>query len=242
MPPNPYPSGLPVEPTVLAGTRDCLHQVAEQVLAADLYRHNGRIGLRSTRGGFGTPWVIVDGAKRCARVEGDELVLIVGEERVAEPLRSIRSAAALLGVAPGAPPVYPPATPVDLDRPLCVDPTAVEVISEWFSFGSFALERLLASHPDLADVAGPPTLWPEHFDLAVTIPDDVRGEVVVGVSPGDDADNDPYAYVSWSGVRDGAGASDQWWNRPWGRWLSIHDVATTEELVAFYEEGFRHLR
>ncbi len=242
MSPNPYASGVPVEPTVLAATRSSLHEVAEQVLAADLYRHIGRIGLRPALGGFGTPWVIVDGAKRSARVESTELVLIVGEERTAAPLRTIREAAALLDVVPGAPAVYTPATSVDLDRPLVVDPAAAEVVAEWFAFGSNALERLLAAHPEMADSAGPPTLWPEHFDLAVTVADGVRGEVVLGVSPGDDADPDPYAYVAPSELGRGLVATDDWWNRPWGRWVPTGDIATTDDLVAFYEDGFRHVR
>lgn len=180
-------------------TRDGLHQLAEQVLAADRFRHGGRIGLQSAPGGFASPWEIVDGAKRCVRVEGAELVLVNGDDRTAAPITTVRAAAAMLGIVAGAPPVYRAATSVTLDAALHIDPDAAAVIADWFEFGANALERFLAAHPELADRAVGPTLWPEHFDLAVTIADVGRGELVVGVSPGDrtPADGgDPHAGTS----------------------------------------------
>ena len=180
-------------------TRDGLHQLAEQVLAADRFRHGGRIGLQSAPGGFASPWEIVDGAKRCVRVEGAELVLVNGDDRTAAPITTVRAAAAMLGIVAGAPPVYRAATSVTLDAALHIDPDAAAVIADWFEFGADALERFLAAHPELADRAVGPTLWPEHFDLAVTIADVGRGELVVGVSPGDrtPADGgDPHAGTS----------------------------------------------
>ena len=84
--------------------------------------------------------------------------------------------------------------------------------------------------------------WPEPSALAVAGADGVRGEVVLGVSAGDDADPDPYAYVALSELGRGLVATDDWWNRPWGRWVPTGDIATTDDLVAFYEDGLRHVR
>ena len=41
-----------------------------------------------------------------------------------------------------------------------------------------------------------PILWPEHFDIAIEL-----GEATYGVSPGDDAHTEPYAYVSSDAAR-----------------------------------------
>lgn len=166
-------------------TRDGLHQLAEQVLAADRFRHSGRIGLQATPGGFAGPWEIVDGAKRCVRIEGTDLVLINGEHRTAQPISTVRAAADLLGIDPAAPPVYRGSTNVDPDALLQIDEESAAVIADWFEFGAVALERFLAAHPELAGPTVGPTLWPEHFDLAVTIDDTGKGELVLGVSPGD---------------------------------------------------------
>ncbi len=238
---NPLEALAPLDPEALTRTRRGLHALAEQVLAAEEYRHTGRIGLRTTPGGIATPWAIVDGAKRCVRIEGTEIVLIVGDERIARPVTTVREAAELLDLEPGAPPVYEPATPVDVDRPLDLDPAAVALIADWYEFGNLALERFVAAH---GEVSNEPTLWPEHFDLAVTVPDEVRGEIVVGVSPGDDTDLDPYAYVAWQGfaVDDDGNPEDDWWNRPWGRWVPAAEFATTDELVDLFEEGFQRIR
>jgi hypothetical protein len=222
-------------------TRRGLHALAEQVLSPEAYRHTGRIGLRPAPCAISTPWVIVDGAKRCARIEGTGVVVIVGEERTAEPVTTVRAAAALVGVEPGAPPVYSPATPVDLDRPIELDEEAVSIVTDWYCFGDAALDRILAVRRELHSVE--PILWPEHFDLAVTVPDDIRGEIVVGVSPGDDADPDPYAYVAWHGPSGpGSRPPDEWWNRTWGRWVPASEVATVEDLVDLFEEGLQRVR
>ena len=241
MPTNPLSEAGPVTTSVLAHTRRGLHELAEQVLAAEEFRHTGRIGLKPSPGGFGTPWVIADGAKRCARVEGTELVLVVGDERIAAPVTTIRAAGELLDLEPAAPPVYTPATAVDLDRPLELDAAAVQEIADWYEFGFGALERFVAAHGDLSNE---PTLWPEHFDLAVTVPDEVRGEIVVGVSPGDDEDAEPYAYVAWRGfeVDDAGRPVDDWWNRPWGRWVPASEFETADDLVDLFEEGFQRIR
>lgn len=244
MPANPLSEQIDVDPAVLARTRLALHRLAEQALASDRFRHDGRIGLRPCPGGFGTPWVIVEGAKRCSRIEGTEVVLIVGEDRLAAPISTVRAAAELLGVEPGPPPSYRSELPDDPDAALSVDAGAAEVVAEWFAFGADALERFLAAHPEVHGAASGPILWPEHFDLAVTITDDERGELVLGVSPGDDVDPEPYAYVAWQGVarHDDGTAVDDWWNRPWGRAVPATAIGVVDDLVAVYEDGVRRSR
>ena len=59
-------------PESFAATRYALHALAEQTIAAARKEVTGRIGLRATPGGFGTP---VFGDRRRLRVDGVELVV-----------------------------------------------------------------------------------------------------------------------------------------------------------------------
>jgi hypothetical protein len=70
-------------PDGYTATRRTLHELAEQVVSPARAAANGKIGLRYTRGGFGTPF-FGDGEQ--VRVEGTELVRVsaTGEQR--EPL------------------------------------------------------------------------------------------------------------------------------------------------------------
>lgn len=81
-------------PSAYADTRDALHEVAEREVSPARERVNGKIGLRYTRGGFGTPFF---GADEQVRVEGAELVRAgpSGEER--EPLDVDPESVAALG-------------------------------------------------------------------------------------------------------------------------------------------------
>lgn len=80
----------PLPPT-FAETRDALHRLAQEVISPARERVTGRIGLRATPGGFGTPQ-FGDGER--VRVEGAELVResAAGESR--EPIDGIDEAAA----------------------------------------------------------------------------------------------------------------------------------------------------
>ena len=232
MPTNPFAGGAPVDEWALSATRRGLHQLAERVLAADLYRWTGRTGRRPPPGGRGTPPFSVDGSTRQLRVEGVELVLLQGDERTAWPITTVRAAAAAVEVAPEAPDVYEAATPDEPDRPLDLDATAVQALADWFAVGAEALERFAAGHggaePTMAQ------LWPEHFDLGIAM-----GEVNYGVSPGDDPHPMPYAYVGPWSVPPDAGAAGSWWNQPYGRGVSAADLPDSGDLVALFEEGWR---
>jgi hypothetical protein len=64
-------------------TRDTLHDLAEQVVSPARAAANGKIGLRYTRGGFGTPFF---GDDEQVRVEGTELVRVSAGGERREPL------------------------------------------------------------------------------------------------------------------------------------------------------------
>jgi hypothetical protein len=218
------PSWNPLPPRY-AETLDALHTVAEHILATARYRAVGRIGLEPVRGGFATP--LFDG--RWIEVIGGDLVVRSEEGEVTtEPLTTLRSAGTLVGITPGLPPgIYEPATPLDVDAGLEVDPNAARAIADWYALGLQALETLTSAHRDAS--ASAPTLWPEHFDLAITME-----EVTFGASPGDAYHPGPYLYVAPFEKRSGA-----FWNEPFGAGRVGADVAAVTDAVQFFEEGRR---
>ncbi|HEX6569308.1 MAG TPA: hypothetical protein VF015_09080 [Acidimicrobiales bacterium] len=215
-------------PPTYEATRRSLHAVAEHVLAAALHRATGRIGLRATPGGFGTPAHEVDGVERRLRVEGTDLVVDEGSTSRRAPLRTVGGAAAFAGVEPGAPAdVYRPATPLDPDAPLVVDPGAAAIVHHWFDLTDRALTAFREQH-----AAGEPSiaqLWPEHFDLALTL-----SEVNYGGSPGDDQHTEPYLYVGPWRLDGHEGA---FWNEPFGASLPFGTVPSAGEALAFFAAG-----
>ncbi|KAA0233774.1 MAG: hypothetical protein JJLCMIEE_03631 [Acidimicrobiales bacterium] len=197
-------------PGSLAPTREALRSLAFYVLSPARQTANGKIGLRWTKGGFGTPFF---GDDRQIRVQGDLLVVQDGEDVVSEPITTLRAAGKLVGVEPGAPSGIdfhdPPPEP-DHNAALPVDPAAVAFLDDWFGFATLVLERLRAAagRPEDTRVQ----LWPEHFDAAIEIGNADRGtRAGYGASPGDDAIDQPYLYVSpWT-----AQHGDHW-NAPFG--------------------------
>jgi hypothetical protein len=216
-------------PRGYAATLGALHAVAEHVLAAALHHATGRIGLRRTPGGFGTPPFPASGTERQVRVDGTDIVVRHGATERRAPLRTVRQAAALAGVEPGAPSsVYTPATPLEPDAPLAIEPSAAAAIYAWFRLGAEALERFRAAHePAQPSIA---QLWPEHFDVAI-----VMGEVNYGCSPGDDGHESGYAYVGPSNMD---GLSGEFWNEPFGASRSSSDLGSVDLVVDFFESGF----
>jgi hypothetical protein len=216
-------------PTTYAETRQALHAVAEHVLAAALHRATGHIGLRATPGGFGTPPLSHDGTERQARIVGTDIVVTQGARERRAPLRTVRQAAAFVGVEPGAPQsVYTPATPLEPDAPLAIDPSAAAAIHDWFRLGAEALERFRRAH----EPAEPTTaqLWPEHFDLAIAM-----GEVNYGCSPGDDDHESGYAYVGPWSVE---GLDGEFWNEPFGASRTFSEPGSGDDLLVFFETGY----
>jgi len=193
----------------LARTRDTWHQVAEHVLAPARYQAVGRIGLRVTSGGFGTPPYDRGGTTEALHVVGSELRVARGDATVAHPLTTIAAAAKAAGIEPGAPAeVYSPTTPLDPDAPLEIDVGAARALAAWFELGWSVLEDLVrAAGQDAAPSTL--TLWPEHFDAAVELGREELGtRGTFGASPGDALHDEPYLYVThWFDVGD-----DEYWN------------------------------
>jgi hypothetical protein len=213
----------------LVATRTALHAVAEQVLAGARFRATGRIGLRAAPGGFGTPPFPGPGGVRQILVDGPELVVRTdGGDRRA-PITTVAAAAALVGTAPGAPEgVYPPATTaVGPDRPLVVDPAAAAVLAGVFDRTARALALLRRGWPTAPP--DPAQLWPEHFDLAMTV-----AEVNLGGSPGDEGHAGPYLYV---GPWDREGLTGPFWNESFGRSRPAAERPTVAAVLAFFREG-----
>ncbi|MCU1354021.1 MAG: hypothetical protein JWM05_3230 [Acidimicrobiales bacterium] len=210
----------------LVTTREALHAVAEHVLAPDLHRWNGRIGLRATPGGFGTPTVDTPDGPRRSRVDGTDLVLEVDGMPRRTPLRTLAEAAAFLDVPVGAPAgIYHPVTAGDPDVALVLDGPSAARLAGWYAL----VDRALAAFAAAPGTAEPSTaqLWPEHFDLAIT-----AGEVSYGGSPGDAEHPEPYLYVGPWTVPDGP-----YWNEPFGASRPWSAVGTVEEALAYFAAG-----
>jgi len=205
-------------PATFARTRADLHAVAAHVLCPARHAATGRIGLRWTLGGFGTPFF---GDDRQVRVERG---VLVADDRPA-PLTTLGEAAAFVGVTGGAPtggaptggaptggfPTggFPSTADSDPDRRLDVEPLAASALGDWFGFCTSVLEQLRAEAGP-ADAAGRVQLWPEHFDVAVDL-GEADGRANFGGSPGDERHPEPYLYVGPWTVRPGT-----FWNEPFG--------------------------
>jgi len=185
---GPYKALEPVPPT-LGVTRGALHMVADRVISPARQRANGKIGLRWTLGGFGTPYF---GADAQIRVEGSELVVdAAGDERRAA-LTTVGEAAAAIG--------FDLADPARLE----IDATASRFIGDWFGFTTSVLEQLRAEAPEEWEPSRV-QLWPEHFDLALEVGNEqAERRATLGGSPGDDIHPEPYMYVTpWSARPEG---------------------------------------
>lgn len=186
-------------PGRFASTRAALHAVAEHVLCVARHRATGRIGLRVTPGGFGTPPF---GDDEEVRVDVVELVHRRGADERRTALTTLGTAAAFVGVPLGAPrELFTPSTDADPDAPLDVDPGAARALADWYEFSN---ARLVELRDDCA--AHRPSeiqLWPEHFDVALDLGDaDAGTRANFGASPGDAAIAEPYLYVGpWDAAR-----------------------------------------
>lgn len=207
----------------LQTTRGGWHRVAEHVLAAAQYADCGEFALRAGPGGFRTA-----SGHRQLSVIGTELVVADVEGTRAAPLTTVAAAAHFVGITPGLPAgAYPPATPLTPDEPLLLDDDSARMLADWYQLGDIAL-RLLAS-----DAGSPqePILWPEHFDLGITL-----DAVNFGASPGDDHIARPYVYV---GPHGGPPTRDDFWNAAFGAARTIEEIPSADAAIAFFREGRR---
>jgi hypothetical protein len=182
---------LPALPPEFDATRDALHAVAEQVVAAAYWHATTHIGLRPSPRGFGTP-VYRDGER--VRVDATALV---HEQRGAvrrHELTTLSAAAAFAGVPLGAPTVYAPATRLAPEAPLAIDRDAALALAGWYALAAALLNDLRAAHLDLPSTEL--QIWPEHFDLACELGHEgTPDRANYGASPGDDSITEPYLYV-----------------------------------------------
>jgi hypothetical protein len=190
----------PLSPT-FATTREGLHRVAAEIVAPARKPHN-EIALEVTPGGFGTPPFEHDGRRLQVRVDGAELVVDADGVETRGELTTIADAASLVGAE-----LLPDGLPDD-QTPLQVEAAPARALAAFYALVQRALEAFEAT---LDDAAAPtqPTLWPEHFDVAIEAGDEAAGQRAnYGGSPGDDDHPDPYLYVGpWSGE-----ASGELWN------------------------------
>lgn len=195
---------LPSTPPELVQTREALHALAERVLKPTREHANGKIALRFTRGGFGTPFF---GDDIQLRVLGGELIVQEGEHERSEPIVSLAQAAKHVGadllpaIAEGG--AGSGEQPLD-DAPLEIDPAASAFLGDWYGFATSVLEQLRAGVGNEAEPARV-QLWPEHFDISVELGAEAVGKRVgYGASPGDEQHAEPYLYVvPWGDTPDG---------------------------------------
>lgn len=199
-----------MDPQELVATRESLRGVAELLIAGPQYRAQGTIRLRVTEGGYG-------GVLLPVRVAGAELVSDAGRAPLVGTCRELAGAAGLDVGAPQG--VYTDTSTIDPDTPLAVDPAAAAVICDWFGLGDAGLREFA---PDAE-----PVLWPEHFDLAVSL-----DEVNYGISPGDAGHPGPYAYVGPWGPREG-----EFWNVSFGAVRSADELTDAAAISAFFAAG-----
>jgi hypothetical protein len=179
-------------PPSFADTRLALHRLAVYVVSPARQRVTGKMALRWTWRGFGTPFF---GNDEQVRITGTELVRQQGSEASAEPITSLaRAASSVLGGPPDGdwakkldvPPLGDP------DEDLAVGHDGAESLADWYGFAWSVLEQLRA---DIASTEPSRVqLWPEHFDAAF---DCLSGKqrATFGASPGDEGYPDPYLYV-----------------------------------------------
>jgi len=189
-------------------TRGPLHQLAFFALGPARYKAVGRMGLRATPGGFGTP----EFEGRVARIDGDALVHEQGGNVATQRITTIRAAAEFFGheyEVDWFEGFHDPLQPADPDTPLIVDDTSARAIGDWFEFAFDVLNRL-RGHGTHDDQDSEVQLWPEHFDPATEIGNEAMGQrASFGASPGDAGHLEPYLYVAAWGEVD---HSHSYWN------------------------------
>lgn len=200
----------------LTSTRRLLHGVAEGLLAGPQHRACRRIALRVVPGGFATV------GRPALRLDGGDLVV---DERRRVPLGGTLGAmGAATGHGYGEPvDVYHEHSGTTADDVLDLDPDAHRMIIDWFVLGDAALRALAPNEV--------PTLWPEHFDVAILLQ-----ERSFGVSPGDAYSPRPYAYVS-----DDELPRDEFWNAPFGAYRPAEELGGLADLVTFWSAGLDRL-
>lgn len=198
---------------LLTSTRKALHALAESAMAGPQHRESGTIRLRVLPGSIETvaaPQVRLTATSITGPGGGASLL----------GATSLLAVGAATGVGAGIPvDLYGDHAELGADDRLSVDTDSATALLEWLSVGAAGL---MTFAPDEQ-----PVLWPEHFDLAITL-----DEVNYGVSPGDGFSAAPYAYVGPHTPVD-----DPFFDVPFGAARTWDQVPDAQSLVAFFSEG-----
>ena len=125
------------------------------------------------------------------------------------------------------PPVGHDLPPFEPDRRLEIDDEAATVIAGWWALGD-----------DVLATMGEPRLWPEHFDIAITVD---CPAVSASTSASRRATATSTSRTSMSGPHDVVHARPQtirYWNAPFGAVLPRHEVGAAPDALAFIQSGF----
>jgi hypothetical protein len=195
-------------------TRRSLHAVAELVVAGPRFRATGDLRLRVRGQGFGTwedPVVAVVG--------GD---LVTDGERISLDGLTYEEVAARAGLrASRLDDLYGDGPHIGTSETAFVDQAEALRLQEALAVGDRALGDFRGSAERV--------LWPEHFDVAITVDD-----VTYGVSPGDAHSAVPYAYVGPHQPVSGA-----FWNAPFGASRRLADLTGPAGVADFFRDGAR---
>jgi hypothetical protein len=201
-------------------TRRSLHAVAEWVIAGPQFRRHGTIRLRVVPGGFA-------GVASPLMVRAGSLVWDGGVTPIHG--RTCGELAEEVDTEPFRPDqLYHDGCGIGPDQRLEVDDDVADALLAWFAAGDVALRSFA---PDQQ-----PVLWPEHFDLAVTVDHGWTGQVNYGVSPGDAGHAEPYAYVGPWDRRTG-----HFWNAPFGALRPQSELPDATAIGNFYRAAAKHL-
>src|SRR5438045_7874205 len=139
---------LPSLPAEFAATRNALRVLACYAISPARKARTGRIGLRATGDGFGTP-PFEDGSRIVVR--GDHLQWEPGRTT---PIQTVRSAAAFLGIEPQADPgVGHDLPPYEPDAVLPVNAEASFALGAWYDLAQRVLDRI-PSELEVSEVGG----------------------------------------------------------------------------------------
>ena len=217
-------------PSSFAPTRESLRALACYVISPFRKARTGRIGLRPTGDGFGTP-VLEDPPH--LSVQGARLVLDSHAHRITTLRAAAESAGVDLSPDPGVGHDLPPFEP---DADLAVDAGASYQLGAWYRFGQEVLDGL--GPAPAGGSMSEAQLWPEHFDLAVIVTLPGGDKANVGFSAGDGFHADPYLYL---GPHDTTGLTGAYWNAPFGALLGYEELAAQPDAhaaaTAFIAEG-----
>lgn len=224
----------------MSNTRTALHRIAAHVMSRARHAASGKIGLRATPAGFGTP--AFGDAIEVLRIAGTTLVRERDGRAAYTSItgRSLRELATFVDVSLDEPfnaagPDAPDAG--DVDEPVTIDEHECAIVADWFDLGWRVIDAVTAPHHDATALQ----LWPEHFDAGTSVAigpaDDDRCNL--GASPGDSFSAEPYLYVGpWSDPRPGDAS---YWNAPFGAVLTRAALLAERDphraAVAFLERG-----